>query len=164
MRSVHAIDPAIMMPTWALCLAFALILSGPVTSRDYHRDKEDRKRTLDHAAGADYAREGADYWHQLNADEVDRALRWTSSLNTGVAKNVVLFIGDGMSVQTQTAARILKAQFYGGNFENPETEYLAFERLPHMGHSKVRESTKIRSVIHKKKLTLRILLIHITIL
>jgi alkaline phosphatase len=63
-------------------------------------------------------------------------LKSSSSLNTGVAKNIVLFIGDGMSVQTQTAARILKSQFYRGNFENPESDYLAFERMPHMGHSK----------------------------
>ena len=42
---------------------------------------------------------------QLNAAEIERALRWTSNLNAGVAKNVILFVGDGMSVQTQTAAR-----------------------------------------------------------
>ena len=56
---------------------------------------------------------------------------------TGVAKNVILFVGDGMSLPTQTAARILKAQLYEDNFVDPESQYLSFERLPHTGHSKV---------------------------
>ena len=54
-----------------------------------------------------------------------------------MAKNVILFVGDGMSQQTQTAARILKAQYFEDNFIDPESQYLSFERLPHTGHSKV---------------------------
>ena len=50
---------------------------------------------------------------------------------------MILFVGDGMSLQTQTAARILKAQLHHDNFVDPESHYLAFERLPHTGHSKV---------------------------
>ena len=50
---------------------------------------------------------------------------------------MILFVGDGMSLPTQTAARILKAQLYEDNFVDPESQYLSFERLPHTGHSKV---------------------------
>jgi alkaline phosphatase len=45
------------------------------------------------------------------------------------AKNVILFIGDGMGVSTVTAARILEGQLRG---ETGEENLLAFERLPHV--------------------------------
>lgn len=45
------------------------------------------------------------------------------------ARNVVLFIGDGMSLTTVTAARILAGQLAGGRGEE---HLLAFERLPHL--------------------------------
>ncbi len=45
------------------------------------------------------------------------------------ARNVVLFIGDGMGVSTVTAARILEGQLRGAPGEE---NLLAFERLPHV--------------------------------
>jgi alkaline phosphatase len=45
------------------------------------------------------------------------------------AKNVILFIGDGMGVTTVTAARILQGQLRG---EPGEENRLAFERLPYL--------------------------------
>lgn len=55
--------------------------------------------------------------------------------NTGVAKNVILFLGDGMSVTTLTAARI-----YLGQLQNTtgEDSRLSFEEFPYSGFSKVR--------------------------
>ncbi len=44
------------------------------------------------------------------------------------AKNVILFVGDGMGVSTLTAARILKGQNAG---ELGEEGYLTFEEFPH---------------------------------
>lgn len=44
------------------------------------------------------------------------------------AKNVILFVGDGMGVSTLTAARILKGQNAG---ESGEEGYLTFEEFPH---------------------------------
>jgi len=41
-------------------------------------------------------------------DELETALNLTP--NTGVAKNIILFIGDGMSLPTVTAARTFKGQ------------------------------------------------------
>ncbi|NNE99937.1 MAG: alkaline phosphatase, partial [Pyrinomonadaceae bacterium] len=49
------------------------------------------------------------------------------------AKNVILFIGDGMSVSTATAARILEGQLRG---ESGEENYLSFERFPFTAISK----------------------------
>ena len=47
---------------------------------------------------------------------------------TGKAKNVILFIGDGMGVSTVTAARILEGQQRG---RSGEENFLSFERLPY---------------------------------
>jgi alkaline phosphatase len=49
--------------------------------------------------------------------------------DVGRARNVVLFVGDGMGVATVTAARILDGQLRG---EPGEENLLAFERLPHV--------------------------------
>jgi alkaline phosphatase len=49
------------------------------------------------------------------------------------ARNVVLFIGDGMGISTVTAARILEGQLRG---EPGEENLLAFEHLPYVALSK----------------------------
>lgn len=48
--------------------------------------------------------------------------------NTNEAKNVIIFIGDGMSMATQMATRV-----YLGN----ENTYLSFEKFPYTGLSRV---------------------------
>jgi len=48
--------------------------------------------------------------------------------NTARAKNVILFIGDGMSISTLTAARILEGQMAG---HTGEENYLSFEKFPY---------------------------------
>lgn len=53
--------------------------------------------------------------------------------NMRKAKNVILFVGDGMGVSTVTAARILEAQLKGGDGER---NALAFEKLPYLALSK----------------------------
>ena len=54
--------------------------------------------------------------------------------NMGVARNVILFLGDGMGVSTVTAARIYKGQKDGHPGE--ETQ-LNFEKFPYAAFSKV---------------------------
>lgn len=49
------------------------------------------------------------------------------------ARNVILFIGDGMGLSTITAARILEGQIRG---EPGEENMLAFEELPHLALAK----------------------------
>lgn len=75
--------------------------------------------------------EDQDYWNNIAQTELRRALgqEW----NTKVAKNVILFLGDGMSIPTLTAARIYKGQLEkrGG-----EEGTLTFETFPHVGLSK----------------------------
>jgi alkaline phosphatase len=50
----------------------------------------------------------------------------------GRARNVILFIGDGMGITTVTAARILEGQQHG---QPGEENRLAFERLPYVALS-----------------------------
>ena len=51
----------------------------------------------------------------------------------GGAKNVILFVGDGMGITTSTAARILDGQFKG---QNGEENFLAWGVMPFVGLSK----------------------------
>ncbi|XP_060076767.1 uncharacterized protein LOC132556377 [Ylistrum balloti] len=75
---------------------------------------------------------GETEWNQMAKDTLKEALKATSNIN--VAKNVILFIGDGMGVSTVTAARIYKGQRMG----NPgEETVLSFEKFPHVSLSKV---------------------------
>lgn len=54
--------------------------------------------------------------------------------NVNIAKNVIVFVGDGMGLATISAARILK-----GQLENTTGEegYLYFEKYPNTGLLKV---------------------------
>lgn len=53
---------------------------------------------------------------------------------SGKARNVILFIGDGMGLDTVTAARILEGQQRGGSGEE---HVMSFETLPYLALSKV---------------------------
>ncbi|VAX05793.1 Alkaline phosphatase [hydrothermal vent metagenome] len=55
------------------------------------------------------------------------------SANKHLAKNVILFVGDGMGVSTVTAARILEGQLRG---ETGEENQLSFEVMPYLALSK----------------------------
>jgi alkaline phosphatase len=74
------------------------------------------------------ANEPPEHWFQEGRQAIARAraLERASSRN---AKNVILFLGDGMGVTTVTAARILEGQRAG---QPGEENLLAFERLPHV--------------------------------
>lgn len=51
-------------------------------------------------------------------------------MNTNKAKNLIIFVADGMSISTQTATRM----FLGG-----EEKVLSFENFPYVGLSKVKK-------------------------
>lgn len=71
---------------------------------------------------------GAEYWRRAGLGRLRDKMR-EQPIRTR-AKNVILFLGDGMSIPTLTAARIQS----GG-----ESSALAFERFPYSGLSKVRQ-------------------------
>ncbi|XP_063595764.1 uncharacterized protein LOC134772650 [Penaeus indicus] len=70
----------------------------------------------------------ADYWYKLAKDDIYEALH--RPRNEKVAKNVILFLGDGLGITVGTASRILKGQRQG---YSGEEGYLLWERFPNIG-------------------------------
>lgn len=76
------------------------------------------------------------YWLKSGQENLRRIL--THRNNENRAKNIIIFIGDGMGISTITAGRIYKGQIKGNTGE----EYkLAFEMFPNAGFAKVFTST-----------------------
>ncbi|KAI7800335.1 alkaline phosphatase [Triplophysa rosa] len=75
--------------------------------------------------------ENPEFWRSLAQDTLRSALSRT--LNTNVAKNVVLFLGDGMGVTTITAARILKGQLQN---RTGEETVMNMDKFPYVGLAK----------------------------
>ncbi|XP_034951620.1 alkaline phosphatase-like [Chelonus insularis] len=75
--------------------------------------------------------EDSNYWKKIANDELKESLSY--KWNENIAKNVILFIGDGMSIDTATASRIYRAG---------ETSNLAWEKLPHVGLIKTYNTNK----------------------
>ncbi|MEW6211685.1 MAG: alkaline phosphatase, partial [Acidobacteriota bacterium] len=75
--------------------------------------------------------ESRDQWYRDGQRAVEEARRLRA--NIARAKNIILFVGDGMGVSTVTAARILEGQMRG---ESGEENLLSFERLPYLALSK----------------------------
>ena len=73
------------------------------------------------------------FWIDSGKASLDKADRIAN--NKKKAKNVILFIGDGMGVSTVTAARIFEGQSKVGN-RGGEEHSLSFEKFPHVALSK----------------------------
>ena len=71
-------------------------------------------------------------WFAAGADAVEAGSRSFVRPNTKRAKNVIIFVGDGMGVSTVTAARILEGQQRG---VDGEFNRLSFERFPYLALS-----------------------------
>lgn len=75
--------------------------------------------------------ESAETWQRDGWAAIRKAK--SEKVRKGKAKNVILFIGDGMGVSTLTAARILEGQLRG---ESGEENRLSFEDFPYSALSK----------------------------
>ena len=62
--------------------------------------------TIDNSVRNIEGMEDFQYWNDLGRKELEQALKFSKNINTNVAKNIILFIGDGMSLPTSTAARL----------------------------------------------------------
>ncbi|XP_048110867.1 alkaline phosphatase, tissue-nonspecific isozyme isoform X1 [Alosa alosa] len=72
------------------------------------------------------------YWNTWAQRSLKQALQ-LQELNTKVAKNIILFLGDGMGISTVTAARILKGQLNGQSGEEYRME---MDKFPYVALSK----------------------------
>lgn len=70
-----------------------------------------------------------DFWNNQARRSIEDALA-LQELNIGEAKNIIFFLGDGMSVPTVTAARIRQGQLAG---QTGEENSLAWDTFPHVG-------------------------------
>jgi len=77
--------------------------------------------------------ETAEFWQKNGKDSLHAAEQLTA--NQRFAKNVILFVGDGMGISTVTAARILEGQGKP-NHRGGEENQLEFERFPYVALSK----------------------------
>ncbi|GFY44665.1 alkaline phosphatase, tissue-nonspecific isozyme [Trichonephila inaurata madagascariensis] len=73
------------------------------------------------------------YWYQQAKSTLLKNL--DDDRNYNVAKNLILFIGDGMGMTTVTTARILRGQKGGQTGEENE---LAFDKFEYVALAKVR--------------------------
>lgn len=72
------------------------------------------------------------FWIKNGKETIAEKLKYANK--KGVAKNIIMFLGDGMSLTTLTASRIYKGQM---EKRSGESEYLSFEKFPFVGMSKV---------------------------
>ena len=83
--------------------------------------------------GAPFPAPRVDDWWKDGQNTLTSAMNQNS--NTNVAKNVIIFIGDGMDITTITASRIYGGQKQG---KSGEENKLTFEKFPNVALSKVR--------------------------
>ena len=115
--------PAIAMPLPAIALSLAIssVDAKPSeTSADYTAKPYSDSGNPWFTAGEKALKDKADAFQTIRPEK-------------GAAKNVILFVGDGMGISTITAARILDGQNKG---MSGEENTLSFGRLPFSGLSK----------------------------
>ncbi len=80
------------------------------------------------------SQQSAEDWFEQGRAAVERNLARRGAADAGAtAKNVILFVGDGMGLSTVTAARILEGQLRG---ETGEENELFFENFPNVALAK----------------------------
>ena len=100
---------------------------------DYHPHMDYLERTRQKRSVEKY--EDAAYWLKSGQDELNEALQLEN--NKKLAKNIVLVIGDGMSISTITGGRIYKGQTQGN--DGPGAS-LSWEKFPNIGKFVLEES------------------------
>ncbi|CAL4096777.1 unnamed protein product, partial [Meganyctiphanes norvegica] len=98
---------------------------------EFHRSRKQQYQKV--KQGSSYTKvpfidnEDSAYWNARAQEELLDQLKITPQKRK--AKNVIMFLGDGMSMATVTAARILKGQ----KTSKWEEEKLAWESFPYIG-------------------------------
>ncbi|ESN96159.1 hypothetical protein HELRODRAFT_185068 [Helobdella robusta] len=72
-------------------------------------------------------------WAKLGRQRIEKISKTADNLKRNKAKNVILFLGDGMGLSTIAAARVYRAQREGLKHEKT---YLTMETLPYAGLSR----------------------------
>ncbi|XP_046657864.1 alkaline phosphatase-like isoform X1 [Daphnia pulicaria] len=124
-------EARMMYSSKMILLAVVLALLGVAHGDGQHRDNTARAAARAAAKSNRAVTEDAAYWNQLGQqlllDELGK-----QRINSQ-AKNIIFFLGDGMSISTVTAARIYKGQKAG---KTGEEEQLTFDRFPYTALSR----------------------------
>nr|XP_014092681.2 alkaline phosphatase 4 isoform X1 [Bactrocera oleae] len=80
--------------------------------------------------------EDAAFWHEIGMKQLRKAMKVAKKTGEPArkAKNIIVFVGDGMGLTTITAGRIFKGQYLKHGFG--EEEMLAFDEFPYTGLAK----------------------------
>ncbi|KAF5281714.1 hypothetical protein FQA39_LY17735 [Lamprigera yunnana] len=89
--------------------------------------------TMNPAPDSRFAKEDKEYWINQGTVHLHNILVNLNKKENPVAKNLIIFIGDGMGITSATAGRIYKGQRNG---EMGEESSLFFERFPNVALSK----------------------------
>lgn len=119
---VHVLKSKLFIGVVVVCVVCITLLCIGLVST-YERDN-DITLTID--AWNDKLSGEQLFWFESGLNDLKHALG--QSTNSRRAKNVILFVADGMGPSTVTAARI---------FKEKEEGHLLWERFPHMGLLKV---------------------------
>jgi alkaline phosphatase len=118
--------------TLVFLFTFAAGCSLPVQAGDGQRKASSQAwrdaPIVDHTPGSGRER---NTWFAAGRESVRKAQPFIA--HERPAKNIILFVGDGMGISTVTAARILEGQRRG---ETGEENRLSFEELPYVAFSK----------------------------
>uniref|UniRef100_A0A6B2E4V7 Alkaline phosphatase n=1 Tax=Phlebotomus kandelakii TaxID=1109342 RepID=A0A6B2E4V7_9DIPT len=83
--------------------------------------------------------EDSDYWVRLSESHLRRKLSSARTGDQNLAKNVIIFVGDGMGMPTITAGRIYKGQ---KSSQSGEENQLSFDVFPNIGLAKTYNTDK----------------------
>jgi len=107
------------------CVLALAALPSPDAAAQSEEERQQPAAVADRPGAAVTA--GPEHWRTLGRKALARARALAPS--AGRAKNVILFLGDGLSIDTIVAARILEGQKRG---EPGEENALAFESFPYV--------------------------------
>ena len=93
----------------------------PPSGSDHQRERRSAETESQHSLS---------YWLDQGQAELSEALLLEQ--NKRMAKNIILVIGDGMSLTTNTAGRIFKGQSRGRDGVSAQ---LSWDKFPHIGQS-----------------------------
>eukprot|EP00090_Calanus_glacialis_P025255 TRINITY_DN39397_c0_g1_i1.p1 TRINITY_DN39397_c0_g1~~TRINITY_DN39397_c0_g1_i1.p1 ORF type:complete len:550 (-),score=135.67 TRINITY_DN39397_c0_g1_i1:53-1702(-) len=108
----------------------ASLLLGVVVGDEYHHDWEEGEQSRNKRS-TEIPEENQQYWMDVGKKELEEAL--LVEPNKKLAKNIILIVGDGMSLATSTAARIMKGQNEG---RDGVSSKLTWEKFPHVALAK----------------------------
>jgi len=127
-------------------LAWGFLWAAVAAHEEYHPHREAVRAPAPLAE-----EENMDHWNELGLEELMKAEQ--NAKKEEVVKNIIIFVGDGMSIPTVTAARIMKTQLCSEDdtcqaaTRKISTEgnsgELSWESFPHLGHSKTYSVTRM---------------------